>query len=286
MYKTETDRITVDVADLDVKATLECGQLFRFEKIDDAYIVKSGAHSCRIVNSGSSVVIETRSTDYFVNFFNLDRDMNRAKRELSRFPELKDALESCGALRILHQPLFETIISFIISANNNIPRIKGIINRLCAQFGDEFPAPDKLAGMQLRQLDAIGCGYRSRYILESAKICAETDLLNRLYSARTPDAAKLLMTLPGVGQKIADCVRYLDEQDPATGHGNGAATAREANEQIRRACGLCAAILILLQRDTARKGVTWRSGGALFRFSPRQTCSTFACGRRALYCFL
>ena len=206
MYKTESDRIIVDVADLDVKATLECGQLFRFEKIDDAYIVKSGAHTCRIVNSGSSVVIETPSTDFFVNFFSLDRDLNRAKRELSRFPELKDALDSCGALRILHQPLFETIISFIISANNNIPRIKGIINRLCAQFGDEFPSPDKLATMQLRQLDAIGCGYRSRYILESAKICAETDLLNRLYSARTPDAAKLLMTLPGVGQKIADCV--------------------------------------------------------------------------------
>ncbi len=206
MYKTEAGRIIVDGADLDVKATLECGQVFRFEKSDAFYTVKSGEHSCRIYSAGSDNVIETKSVDYFVNYFNLDRDVNRAKRELSRFPELRTALDSCGALRILHQPLFETIISFIISANNNIPRIKSIINRLCAQFDDKFPLPEQIVGMSIRQLDALGCGYRSRYIYETAEMCANTALLNRVYAARTPDAVKLLMTLPGVGQKVADCV--------------------------------------------------------------------------------
>lgn len=196
----------MESANLDVKATLECGQLFRYEKTDDEYIVKSGEHCCHIYTSGNYVTIETPSVDYFVNFFNLERDVNRAKRELSRFPELSKALDSCGALRILHQPLFETIISFIISANNNIPRIKSIINRLCALFDDVFPTPAQLAGLSVRQLDAIGCGYRSQYILDSAVICHETGILNRLYAAHTADAEKLLMTLPGVGQKIADCV--------------------------------------------------------------------------------
>lgn len=206
MYKTEAGRIIVPIENLDLKATLECGQFFRFEKTEDEYIVKSGGHTARAYNSGEYVIIETPSVDFFVNLFNLDRDTNRIKRELSRFPELKPALDCCGALRILHQPLFETIISFIISANNNIPRIKGIINRLCAQFSDAFPTPAQIADMQVRQLDAIGCGYRSKYIYNTAKICSETDILNRMYAARTEDAQKLLLGLPGVGQKIADCV--------------------------------------------------------------------------------
>jgi len=206
MYKTESGKIIVDRTNLDVKATLECGQLFRYEKTADGYEVKSGAHSCKIYEADNSVIIETAAVDYFVNFFNLDRDVNRTKRELSRFPELKSALDSCGALRILHQPLFETIISFIVSANNNIPRIKTIINRLCAAFDDVFPTPEQLADIPVRQLDAMGCGYRSSYIHETAKICAETELLNRLYPARTADAEKMLVSLPGVGPKIADCV--------------------------------------------------------------------------------
>lgn len=206
MYITDSDKIVVDAIDLDVKATLECGQLFRYEKTDYGYLIKSGGKTCKVFSEGDKVIIQTSAVDYFVYFFNLDRDIARVKRELSRFTELKDPLESCGALRILHQPLFETIISFIISANNNIPRIKSIINRLCAAYGDVFPSPKQLAEMQIRQLNAIGCGYRSQYILDTAKICAETDLLERVFAARTADAQKMLITLPGVGQKIADCV--------------------------------------------------------------------------------
>lgn len=206
MYKTEAQRITVDVDSLDVKATLECGQLFRYEKTAEGYTVKSGEHSCFVRDAGCYIAIETNSVDYFVNFFNLDRDVNRIKRELSRFDELKRPIESCGALRILHQPLFETIISFIISANNNIPRIKAIINRLCGLFGDVFPTPAALAELSVRQLDSIGCGFRSPYIARTASICAQTDILNRLYGAQTADAQKMLMSLPGVGPKIADCV--------------------------------------------------------------------------------
>lgn len=206
MYRTETNRIIVDATDIDVAATIECGQLFRYEKTADGYTVKSGPNTCNVCSLGDSVVINTTAVDYFVNFFNLDRDVVRAKRELSRFSELAPVLDSCGALRILHQPLFETIISFIISANNNIPRIKTIIGRICAEFGDVFPTPEQLAGLNRRQLDAFGCGYRSQYISDTAKICAETDFLNRLYAANTADAQKMLKTLPGVGQKITDCV--------------------------------------------------------------------------------
>lgn len=206
MYNTETNRITVPSDELDVRATLECGQIFRYEKIDGVYTVKSGEHKCTVTEQDGNVVIDTESVGYFVNFFGLDRDINRIKRELMRFPELVAPINSCGALRILHQPLFETIISFIISANNNIPRIKTIINRLCATNNDVFPSPQKLAEMSVRELEAIGCGYRARYISDSAGLCAGTDLLDKIKTMPTEDAQKLLILLPGVGQKIADCV--------------------------------------------------------------------------------
>lgn len=206
MYRTEQNKIIVGVDELNVKATLECGQLFRFEKTACGYTVKSGGNVCDVTIVGDNVEIVTSSVDFFVNFFNFDRDIERMRRALARFPELEAPLKSCGALRILHQPLFETIISFIISANNNIPRIKTIINRLCAANNDVFPSPAMLAAMPTRQLDALGCGYRSQYIQNTSKICAETDILNKLYAANTADAQKMLMSFPGVGQKVADCV--------------------------------------------------------------------------------
>ncbi|MCX4312405.1 MAG: hypothetical protein OSJ83_00905 [Clostridia bacterium] len=206
MYTTEQNKIYVPISELDVRATLECGQLFRFEKTDGHYTVKSGEHVCTIETTDDNVVITTPSVGFFVNFFDLERDIGRIKRELARFPELIAPIECCGSLRILHQPLFETIISFIISANNNIPRIKTIINRLCATNADVFPSPAQIAEMPIRMLDALGCGYRSQYIQTSAKICAETDILDRLKFAPTPEAQQLLISLPGVGQKIADCV--------------------------------------------------------------------------------
>ena len=206
MYKAEIDKIIVDKSDLDVAATIECGQFFCFFLTQNGYKVKSGAHVCDVYELDDVTVIETDAVDYFVDFFSLDRDIVRIKRTLSRYPELNKALEKCGSLRILHQPLFETIVSFIISANNNIPRIKTIINRMCALFGDVFPTPDKLAALSERELNAIGCGYRSPYILKSSIICRDTDILKRLPAADTKTAQKLLIELPGVGQKIADCV--------------------------------------------------------------------------------
>lgn len=206
MYRTEQNKIILDAADLDVPATIECGQLFRYEKTDNGYTVKSGKHSCSVYDEGGSIVIATPAVDYFVDFFGLERDVQRMKRELRRFEELIPALDSCGSLRILRQPLFETIISFIISANNNIPRIKMIINRICAEFEDVFPTPAELASLDVRRLTALGCGYRAEYIAGTAKVCAETDFLSRLDSAQTEDAQKMLMSLPGVGPKIADCV--------------------------------------------------------------------------------
>lgn len=206
MFEVNGNVIKVPRGELDLAHTLECGQFFRYEKLQDEYKIESGSFGARAYEKGDSVFIETDSPAYFIRFFDLERDIERVRRELSHFEELKPMLESSKGLRILRQPLFETIITFVISANNNMPRIKNTVKKLCGMFGGEFPSPDKLKTVPIRQLESLGCGYRAAYIAYDAEFCADTDFLSRLEGVSSADAVKLLKTLKGVGPKVADCV--------------------------------------------------------------------------------
>ena len=121
-------------------------------------------------------------------------------------------MEFGKGIRLLRQDFFETIISFIISANNNIPRIKGIIERLCTLAGDKkdgyyaFPTPQRLSLVSEKSLRDIGAGFRDKYIFRTTQIITSTDILKRIASSDTEQARKLLLTLPGVGPKVADCI--------------------------------------------------------------------------------
>lgn len=205
MYSVLENMITVPSAEFNVESTIECGQFFRYEKTECGYKVESSDKTCIVTQSGDEVRMVTSDVGFFVNFFDLDRDVSKLQRSLWRFEELRPAIEKAGALHILRQPLFETIITFIISAFNNIPRIKGIIKRMCATL-EGFPTPEKLAEVDVRQLESIGLGYRASYVKRTAEVCATTDVLRRVNGARTEDAIKMLMELSGVGQKVADCI--------------------------------------------------------------------------------
>ncbi|MCH5164628.1 MAG: 8-oxoguanine DNA glycosylase [Clostridiales bacterium] len=193
---------------LDFEAILTCGQTFRFVKTDSGYDVFSGEYKCSV--SGDK--IGTDMPEYFVNYFDLDTDYNELMSTLSKFDELKSSLEFGKGIRILRQNLFEVIISFIISANNNIPRIKGIIERICAYSGRDmggyyaFPTPQQLVRVTKDEFRSLGAGFRDAYLSKSAQILAETDFMDRLLKANTEEATKLLLSLPGVGPKVADCI--------------------------------------------------------------------------------
>ncbi len=193
---------------LDYKAILTCGQIFRYRESNDGYEVYSGSHRC--VTRGNEIVCDDAS--YFVNFFDLDVDYENYIKELSRFDELASALKNGSGIRILRQDLFEMIISFIISANNNIPRIKGIIERLCDFCGADmgayraFPTPSKLKDVSIEQFRSLGAGFRDVFLNKSVNILANTDFLDRLKVADTYEAQKMLLSLPGVGIKVADCI--------------------------------------------------------------------------------
>ncbi len=130
-----------------------------------------------------------------------------------RTPAYADALAYGEGIRILRQDLWETMVSFIVSQNNNIPRIKSIIQALCRRYGEEigaghflFPRPERLAAATCGELREAGAGYRDAYILDAAqKVCSSEIDLDLLERSETQDAREKLMRVSGIGGKVADC---------------------------------------------------------------------------------
>lgn len=201
---------TVDISiPFDIEAILTCGQVFRYELKDNEWIVFSLDKKAVIRNR----TIYSDDIDYFINYFDLNRDYTLIKKELSTKPMLEECLELGGGIRILNQNKFETLISFIISTQNFIPRIKKIIEQLCSRLGENkgdyyaFPTAETMAKQTVEFYNEIGAGYRSEYILKTAKAVSEGLIdLEQIANLSTDDISKKLLTLKGVGQKVADCV--------------------------------------------------------------------------------
>ena len=139
-------------------------------------------------------------------------DYSHIKQLFSGDPTLAAAIELAGGLRIMRQPLFETVVSFIISQNNNIPRICGIVSRLCENYGERvpggyaFPTAERLASLTEQDLAPLRSGFRARYILDASRRFALGELDPALIaSLPLEEAAHKLMTITGVGPKVAAC---------------------------------------------------------------------------------
>lgn len=212
-YAKEAGRIVIeDPSEFDPKHIFDCGQAFRYLKAGDCYTVFAKSYKCLLRNEDGYAIIETDNIDYFRDYFDLERDYAALKKKLTgKYDGLKSAVEFGSGIRILNQDPFETIISFIISANNNIPRIKGIIERLCEGLGEErggyyaFPAPERMCRAEESFYRSIGAGYRSEYLVKASRRLADADFaeLGRL---STDEARKRLLGISGVGPKVADCV--------------------------------------------------------------------------------
>ncbi len=197
--------------------TLDCGQVFRFTPFKEGYKVLSADKVCYVHTDGARTVVESDSPDYFYNYFDLNRDYSEIVKRAKSYniPLLTRSAEQCRGLRMLNQNREEMIYSFIISQNNNIPRIKGIIERVCAALGERresefgeyraFPTSAALAAADTEFYRAAGAGYRDEYLSAvSRRIAAEGICgLERLTAA--PLKAKLL-TYKGIGPKVADCI--------------------------------------------------------------------------------
>ena len=177
----------------------ECGQCFRWNKEDDeSYtgVIKNGVinvkqHNDEIVFTG---IVNGDFEKTIKEYFDLETDYKHYKKTLSKIDEyLKESIEFGDGIRILNQDLWECIISFIISANNNIPRIKKIIDRLSNAYGDRiiwkekeyytFPTPEKLSKASIEDLRGLGLGFRDKRVYKTTKMILEKEVdLDYLYN--------------------------------------------------------------------------------------------------------
>ncbi|MBQ9734535.1 MAG: 8-oxoguanine DNA glycosylase [Clostridia bacterium] len=203
-----------------VKDTLECGQIFRFTPYKKGYKIFSKDKCAYVYNERGCAVVEgdLSNGDYFENLFDVKRDyesiVNSAKKENVKI--LSIAAERGKGIRILNQDSTEMLFSFIVSQNNNIPRIKSIIEKLCTSLGAKkdfngeeyfaFPTPEIMAKRSVDFYKSIGLGYRAEYIKNLAEMIVNGFDVNNLVDLPTVELKKRLMEIKGVGPKVADCV--------------------------------------------------------------------------------
>ncbi len=209
--------ILENAENFDIAQTLDCGQAFRW-KNTQGNIWEGIAYDTylKIEQHGNNVILyntdKTTFENIWYNYFDLQRDYSAIIRNISSNEKLKEISASGSGIRILKQDSWEAICSFIISQNNNIPRIKGIVDRLCENFGKKidggyaFPSAETVSKLTLDELAVLRSGFRAKYILDAAKKIAGGEIdLEKIKALPTDDARNELMKIYGVGAKVADC---------------------------------------------------------------------------------
>ncbi len=208
----------------DIVHIFECGQCFRWNRIDEntyigvikGAVIKVKQEKSKLTFTG---VTKRNFKDIINYYFDLDTNYSEYKKELSNIDNfMEESIKFGKGIRILKQDLWECIISFIISANNNIPRIKKIIEKISKQYGKkiefegntyyEFPTPEELAKASVEDLRALGTGFRDKRIFNTTKMILEkeVDLEKMAKMENTQDMRNELLKLDGVGPKVADCI--------------------------------------------------------------------------------
>ncbi|MGN0781202.1 MAG: DNA-3-methyladenine glycosylase family protein [Christensenellales bacterium] len=219
-YEIKNGTLTVRGIDrIDIERSCACGQSFRWKKDGDGFVAPALGRVVRVCQNDCDISIypckKGEEKDWLA-YFDLDRDYAAIEKRLSVDEQLSMCIGSASGIRVFAQEPFETLITFIISANNNIGRIAGIVERLCALCGEKaeldgkeyylFPKPESIAALEESELVRIGSGYRAPYIKKSAAIIAGGYQLEKLRDMPLDIARKELLKFPGVGPKVADCV--------------------------------------------------------------------------------
>ncbi|MCR4718418.1 MAG: 8-oxoguanine DNA glycosylase [Firmicutes bacterium] len=221
VYEKNDDLILCDVSSFDLFHTFDCGQCFRWNYEEDGFSGVAFGEYLHICKRNGKIILKDTNLETFnrvwKHYFDLDRDYEAIKTELSKDDVLKNAISFGGGIHILNQDAFECLISFIISASNNIPRIKKIIELLCTNFGEEFvksgriyhkfPTAETISALSLEELSVIKAGFRDKYILAAAKAVKNGQIdLDALKKASFDYAKSQLLRLSGVGEKVASCI--------------------------------------------------------------------------------
>jgi len=198
--------------------TLECGQIFRYKPYKKGYFVISTDKACYIYTEDNKTYVESDFPDYFIKFFDAARDYSLIYKNALSYGNdfIGKAAKAAKGVRILNQDKSEMLYSFLISQNNHIPRIKAIIERLSASLGEKkifmgeeyfsFPTSEKLAEKDAEFYFEKGLGYRAEYMSACSKAVINGFDLEKKSALPTCALKKELLTLKGVGPKVADCI--------------------------------------------------------------------------------
>lgn len=198
---------------IDIDNSINSGQVFLWQKIDQHWFGVNGQDVLRINKNGSIKSYQNLKTDFFRKNDDLDKIINF----ISKDKIVKNAIKKYSGLRILRQDPFQCLISFIISSNSNIQKIKTSLEKISEKFGTKikfynhefylFPKPEKLAMVTIKEIKSCGVGYRARFVKEAASMIflKKIDFEN-LKKSNYQDAKEKICLIPGVGSKVADCI--------------------------------------------------------------------------------
>ena len=211
--------------DFEPKHIFECGQCFRWNLVKENLYRGVCSYGVLEVEKKKNGAIQIRGfvdgdlREVCRNYFDLDRDYGAFKEKLSKVdPYIRNSIEFGYGIRILNQDLWEMILSFIISANNNIPRIKGIIERMAKKYGTKFewkkeeyalfPTPEQLKDVTVEEFRELGLGFRDIRVFETTQFMVHhPEFFEELQKEKsTQKIREKLLTLSGVGPKVADCI--------------------------------------------------------------------------------
>ena len=219
------EEITIKVKFFNLKYTLECGQCFRWKEVEEEENTYIGVIKDRVikikqeedkllVRSNNMENLEQVVTEYF----DLNKDYKKIEQEISSIDNhVKEAVKRSSGLRLLNQDFFETLISYIISANNNIPRISKSVNEISKRYGKKiifeneeyylFPTAQELENVSIDEYRKCGVGFRDSYIYSTVKDILEGKFdIYSINDKKTATLRKELLNLKGVGPKVADCI--------------------------------------------------------------------------------
>ncbi len=212
------DIVLENIRCLDLDLTLDCGQAFRWEKQENGSwsgVVKGVF--LNISKTDNTILLKNTTKENFENiwldYFDFNKDYVKICDTLKQDSLLAPTVDEYYGIRILNQDSWEALCSFVISQQNNIKRIKGIISRLCKAYGDEiindfytFPSAEKLSGLTVADFEELGMGYRAKYLEKLSKDVAGGKIdLEKIKVLTLDEARKELLNIYGVGIKVANC---------------------------------------------------------------------------------
>lgn len=195
------------IKDFSLEHTLDSGQFFLYEKLEDYYLITQRNKVFKVKQEKNLLFYQGIEKKDLIHFFNLDLDLNQITIAFKDDQYILLALEKYWGLRLINQDLWQCIIGFVCSSASNIPKIKNNLRLISKYFtnNNTFPSPGEIDNLE--KLKEAKTGYRAKYIFQiNEMVKINSKMLDEIKNSNYKEAKELLMKFPGVGSKVADCI--------------------------------------------------------------------------------